>query len=225
MIEKSLRSMMGDVHCMVDLETMSAAGNASIVQIGAVAFRCGDEPGTFLREYRRCVSLNGQDKKYGLDVDTGTIQWWMDQVKEHGIELIDLVFNKNGQLPLVDALREFRSFYDGRFHGGDLPSAVTPVDPCKRLWGHGSTFDCVIVNNAYRAVDSRSPSGFRDARDTRTLFEMVGGGNWSSSDGIDMESYGPKHDGLADAKRQAVVVQRAFRALALPHLGAEGRVL
>lgn len=183
------------VHVMVDIETLDNSKTSVITQIGAVAFRPGDTPGTFLREFVQWVSI-ASCMEAGLTVSGDTIQWWFDQ----DIAAIRHVFQKDKQIPLKEAMNRFREFYHTQ------PQA-------KALWGHGSTFDNVIIDNAYRALGTQCPADFRSARDTRTLFDLVDGGDWSSKDGIDMNSYGPKHDGLADAKRQAVVVQRAVRTL------------
>lgn len=193
---KNTLSFFGDsVHVMSDIETVDNKPGSMIPQIGAVAFRPNDKPGVFLDSFVMWATLVGQDE-LGLTMSPETIEWWFDQSPE----AIKSVFGKhNPKVKLNYALHSLNEF--------------VVKNKAKCLWGHGATFDNVLIDAAFRAAEIRSCVPFRGARDTRTLFDLVAGGDWSSDDEIDMDAYGPKHDGLADAKRQAVVVQRAMVTL------------
>lgn len=183
-----------EVHVMADLETMSVQSNAAIAQIGLVAFRPGDEPGEFVSWRNIHVSLAGQDL-LNRHFDPCTIQWWMEQPDE----AIKAVFPKSGQVSLTQGLETMRDYVlDLKNYNHGLPP--------ERIWGHGSTMDCAIIDSAFVATNVRSPFKFRGFRDTRTIYDMMTNEDWS-----DMKDYGAKHDALADAMRQTVVLQRGVR--------------
>lgn len=182
------------LHCMVDIETLGCASNAAILSIGAVKF---DPKGDSLQDastFKQNVTLQSC-LDAGLHVDGRTFQWWMGQSQEARNALFTPV-----PLPLRSVLHDLYTWYVGDY-GPNHPKAV---------WSHGATFDIVILANAYQALERVTPWHWRDARDTRTLFNIAFpvGGTYPPP-GL----AGTRHDALADAIRQAWMVQQAYKVL------------
>jgi len=173
-------------HIMLDLETMSTASNAAIVAIGAVEF--DPATGELGREFYHNVSLAScQDA--GLDVEAGTIMWWLTRSDGARKALIDV------SLPLDKALSQFTQFL------------VSLGAPDVAIWGKGSDFDNVILANAYRALGLQAPWKYKNNRCVRTILALVP----DACDGV--ESEGTKHNALDDAIYQARCVSRAWQEL------------
>lgn len=138
------------MNCMLDLETMSTADNAAIVSIGAVVWNWGDDP-RVCRSFFRCVSL-ASNTQFARHIDPETVMWWMRQSDDARAALTE------NPLPLTSALYEFAKFYTD--------------NGCTTLWGNGASFDCTIINSAFKAAHQRFPWSFRDIRDLRTLVNL-----------------------------------------------------
>jgi len=171
-------------HVMVDLETLGREPGSIIASIGAVKF---DTEGETLGlefyaniDVQSCVDI-------GLTIGGETFRWWMDQPEEARRALFSPT-----PMPLRDVLSAFAEFYKGS----------------EFIWSHGSTFDTVILDAAYRALKMGRPWLSKNTRDTRTLFDLV-----SQSVLDTVPSPGPSHHGLFDAIRQARMVQEAYRWL------------
>jgi len=81
----------------------------------------------------------------------------------------------------------------------------------RAVWSNGATFDCVVMENAWRQVSDKPnpiPWPFYTIRDTRTLYEIAG---VKLSDG----GHSTSHKAVEDAERQAIVVQKAYKKLGL----------
>lgn len=184
---------MAEKHVMVDLETLSTAPDAAIVQIGAVEF---DPLGSGLgSEFEAHVSPQSCIDA-GLRVDGSTINWWMNQPDEAR----KAVFVGEAR-HVQRALADFRFWLAGlgEVHG---------------LWSHGAAFDIPILLSAARRCGFQEFWGYRTTRDTRTLAWLAGGLAGPPP------RVGVEHTALADAKSQAMWVQqtianmRATRTLA-----------
>jgi len=175
---------------MVDIETMGVSSNAAIVSIGAVHF----DPhwGMLGKEFYVPVSLK-DSSKYGT-MDADTILWWLQQNEAAREQL-----TKSDGMNLEQALSLLVTFIRGA-HQGLLRLEEIYV------WGHGATFDPVVLDNAYKAVKLQTPWTFRNVRDTRTLFDFVGGAPVVALEDIE-------HHALYDARKQALQVQAAYRLL------------
>lgn len=176
-------------HVMLDLETMGNKSNAAIVSIGAVVFN--PSTGELGEEFEVVINLNSSSH-YG-DIDGSTVKWWLQQSEE-----ARAIFSADEQLTLKDALTKF----------SDWLSQFENV----QMWGNGSGFDCVILNNAYQACRIRAPWKHWGDRDVRTIVELG-----RSILGIDpkttMERSGTHHSALDDAKFQAEYVSVIWQAL------------
>jgi len=171
---------------MVDLETISTASNASIVSIGVVAFDSTLPDG---KEIVATAKWNTIPDKAG-EITYGTFMWWLDQSKEAQDSL-----KAPKPIPLITALENFRLF-------------VTTNGLITKIWSHGSDFDLVILANAFKRLfpDDGPPWTYKEPKDTRTLFELMG---------ISVEKTGIQHDALQDALNQTYAVIKAEKAFAL----------
>ena len=157
-------------HVMVDLETLGIGSNAAIISLGAVAFDVDRGLGAefyMTIDPQSCVDA-------GLKMDGSTIMWWMHQSDE-----ARSAFKKKGD-PLELVLGAFADWY--------------PKAAC--LWGNGATFDNVILDNAYKALNGKRPWHFTKDRCYRTLKNL--------RPDVTQERVGTHHNALDDAKFQAL---------------------
>lgn len=189
------------IHTMVDLETMGNGNDAAIVQIGAVKFD-PFAPGQILDAFSLKVSLVSAVESGGV-MDPLTVLWWLSQdpraIREVFPESIPINPQNSPipQAPLLHsrALVGFAGFYQGS----------------QKLWSH-ATFDSVILASAYRRTKIQLPWTFRDALDLRTII-------WRAPEAA-ADAYkergdldGPRHEALADAKRQVWVLWRCLEKI------------
>lgn len=177
-------------HIMVDLETMGTGPDASILSIGACVF---DPRGTGLiayNSYYRNITL-ASCMKAGLSVTAETIEFWMDQ-PEAAREAL-----KPDRWAIHAALRDFSQW---------VHSWADNEGKAFRIWAHGSTFDIVILESAYRICELERPWAYNVMRDDRTLLEVAG---------VDLKDFqeGTFHNALDDARNQAMAVQASYRKI------------
>lgn len=178
------------IHISIDLETMSTASNAGIVQIGAVALlgSAGNH------EYSQYIDPKSSEKA-GLDISTETINWWSKQ----DADLRARVFG--GTAGLVESLEDFTEWCR------DV-SSNRLEKVC--LWSKGADFDLPILRSAYETYRTY-PFVYYNHRCVRTLMAM-----FSEADLAKMIKYGPyrtaltPHNALDDAKAQANFIQRGY---------------
>lgn len=167
-------------HVMIDVETYGKSSKAVIRSIGMVVFD--------LKGETEALVHNGIDVESclmaGLEVDQDTIDFWRNQPKEIREKLIEM-----NRCPLVDALLSVKYSVES------IPEVY--------VWSHGSNFDIVILENAYKAVGMKPWWNYKNVRDTRTLFD-VAGYTYKAKGG---------HDALEDAMNQAKAVQEAYQQL------------
>ncbi|MFM2589445.1 3'-5' exonuclease [Vibrio sp. TBV020] len=173
-------------HIMVDLETMGSGSNASIVSIGAVVF--DPTTGDLGNRFYQVVSLNSS-AHYG-EIDSSTVQWWMQQSED-----ARAIFQKETEkVSLKDALNQLNEWL------ADIGSVKEIF-----LWGNGSGFDNVILNNAFKSARIRPNFIHWNDLDVRTIVKMG-----RDILGIDPKSSlhrsGTHHSALDDAIFQAQYV-------------------
>ncbi|PWI34867.1 3'-5' exoribonuclease [Vibrio albus] len=179
-------------HIMIDLETMGNGSSAPIVSIGAVVFN--PLTGDLGADFEVVVSLNSS-AHYG-EMDASTVQWWLQQSDE-----ARAIFEKDvKKSTLKDALQELNQWLADQGEAKEL---------C--LWGNGSGFDNVILNNAFKACRMRPGFSHWNDRDCRTIVDMG-----KSILNIDPKSTltrkGVHHSALDDAKFQAQYVSEIWKA-------------
>jgi exodeoxyribonuclease VIII len=161
---------MGKNNIMVDLETMGNGGNAAIVSMGAVRFNmegCHEE-------FYRVVDLESSVEA-GMDIDAGTIVWWLGQ----GPEAQKIFSKSTPKYSLIEALVAFKTF----------------IATGAEVWGNGADFDNVILKSAYDAVKLPLPWKYWNNRCYRTFKGMY--------KEVKISRMGTFHNALDDAKTQA----------------------
>ena len=154
---------------MLDIETMGTGSNAAIIAIGAVKF--GDETES---EFYTPVDLESSLNSGGI-VDGSTIKWWSEQRKESRT-----VINDPAAIPLANALLSFSNWLAGeKFF----------------VWGNGTDFDNVIVENAYLNCNIDLPWNPFDNLCYRTFKNIF--------THINIQKKGIVHNALDDARNQA----------------------
>jgi exodeoxyribonuclease VIII len=177
---------------MLDLETMGNGSNSAVIAIGAVFF--DPVTGELGADFYQAIELESA-AKFG-EMDASTVQWWLQQ-SEAAREL----FKDGDKLPLNHALIEFTEWL------GQIDGFKNRV-----MWGNGSSFDNVILRNAYKAIDYTCPWPFYGERDVRTVVDI----------GRQIKDVDPKktltfqgvpHNALDDARHQARYVSEIYKAL------------
>lgn len=168
---------------MIDIETLGTRSNSVIMSVGAVLFDLKDYREVLLHRkisIQSCLDV-------GLQVDGNTIEWWLKQSPEN---IERLMTGERYQLSTVLHELSSLSLYQKQWY----------------VWSHGSIFDIVLLENAYKAAGFSTWWNYKNVRDTRTLFDVA---NYKySSEGKEV-----KHDALEDAMNQAKAVQAAYTKL------------
>ena len=169
---------------MVDLETMGQSSKAAIVAIGACKFDPEKEgiDATFFEVVDLATSV-----QVGLEMDASTVLWWLGQGEPARKALL-----VEKPTAIWQALAEFTKFCSG----------------VEYIWSHGSTFDCMILEQAYRLLKKPCPFEHKQMRDTRTVF-----GPPVLPEALIFTKEGIEHHALDDAVSQAKAVQVAIKKL------------
>ena len=170
-------------HCMIDLETLGTLPGSVIMSLGAVAFNQGRDEANFYTNIGINSCLNT-----GMVVDAGAIKFWFTQTTQ---EARGVLFT--GLVGLREALHSFNEFWK--------------TNNCKWLWSHGLNFDVPHLDVAYglAGYNEFRPWGFRECRDTRTIFSLLPGGK-----APEVTRHSGQHNALSDAVYQAELVRRAY---------------
>ena len=169
---------------MIDIETIGVAPGATILTIAAQSF---DPFGTgyYPRHYYARISLESQENR---TIDDSTLEWWATQpavVREEA-------FNDEGRVPLDQALDELgKLIWNSKF-----------------LWCQGPTFDCTILENAYKSYHKPLPWKYYMVRDSRTVFSL-----WP-----DQPIPPTSHHALEDCRRQIGMLQNTLKYLNVTEL-------
>lgn len=156
---------------MLDLETMGTSSDCAIVSIGAVKF---DQDLGIVQKFYTTVNLQSCLDK-GFAVDGGTITWWLNQSEAARKEL------KGAKTTIKEALKAFQEW---------LPRENF------QIWGNGSDFDNVILENAFKKFNVPNPWPYWSNRCFRTFkcsFPKVEG----------VKDIGVAHKSVDDAEYQA----------------------
>jgi len=161
---------------MVDLETFGTGNNAVIVSIGAAKF---DPKGQGVEDSFYAVVDPSSCVQYGLKIDPATVLWWMSEDRnEARKELLE-----EDMQDLGTALEGFSMWFGSE----SLP-----------VWGNGSTFDNVILRNAFEATGIECPWKFWHDRCYRTMKSVCP---------VTLDRQGTHHNALDDAITQALHLQ------------------
>ena len=164
---------------MIDIETIGVAPAATILTIAAQTF---DPFGTgyYPKHYYARVSLESQETR---TIDDSTMDWWATQ----SVQVREEAFNEKDRVPLDQALDEL----------GKL------IWTSKFLWCQGPTFDCTILEHAYKSYHKPLPWKYYMVRDSRTVFSL-----WP-----DQPIPPTSHHALEDCRRQIGMLQQTLAHL------------
>ena len=165
-------------HIMLDLETLDDRPTSVIVAIGAVRFSLDDEDdyAGLSDEFYAVISAKSC-QEYGLTIGAETVAWWAQQADEARRILYH---------PDTDHLPQSLIAFNNFIRDKPEESAV---------WGNGSTFDNVILRNAYRACGIIPAWKYNRDFCFRTMKNMF--------PTTEPERQGIHHNALDDAKHQA----------------------
>lgn len=174
---------------MLDLETLDTTPNCVILTIGAVRF---DPKGNGVVERLELrPTIEDQTEIYNRSINEDTIRWWSTQ----NPAALEEAMGDQGREPFTVCMEKLYKFCWNR----------------RAVWSNGATFDCVVMENAWRQTSDKPnpiPWPFYTIRDTRTLYEIAG---------VKLKDGGhiTKHTAVDDAEHQAIVVQKAYQKLGL----------
>lgn len=168
-------------HIMLDLETWGTAPGSAIRSIGAVVF--DPNSGEIGSKFYRNIT-DESCEHMGLVKDPRTVAWWAEQKPEAQAALLDK------QVHIADALSAFTAFWE-KANG-------------EQVWGHGASFDLVLLEAAYAAIMLDAPWKFWNIRCCRTVL--------ATANRKILRGEGIHHNALDDAIAQAKAVAAAFRA-------------
>uniref|UniRef100_A0A6C0LY42 3'-5' exoribonuclease Rv2179c-like domain-containing protein n=1 Tax=viral metagenome TaxID=1070528 RepID=A0A6C0LY42_9ZZZZ len=178
---------------MIDIETLGTSPTSVVMTIGAIRFSRRDPtPGhplklTKMDSFYRRVDRDSC-RSVGMTEDASTIEWWGKQTPEAKAEC----FSPESRFTIHEALTHLTKWI--RLH--DTANV--------KMWANGSSFDCVILTEAYRMCGMKTPWEYWNIRDLRTVLDLAG---MRSSD---IPSYGSKHHALWDCYNQILVLRRAL---------------
>jgi hypothetical protein len=184
---------------MLDLETLSVDSDAAIVSLGAVQFNLEDVDTDLdlLGNSRNRImygAIRIDDAMKWGKVDAGTLRWWLNQS-----EAARKIFAFGGP---TEYLRTMLMFFNDFMKIND--------EQARNLWGNGSGFDCVVIENAYKKQALEMTWRFTQQRDMRTIKELAKKINPNVNNELDI---GTRHNALDDAIKQVLLVQRYYRVI------------
>lgn len=164
---------------MIDIETIGVGPSATILSIAAQVF---DPFGTGYgkQQYYARVALESQENR---TIDEHTLAWWATQPAAAR----DEAFMEEGRVDLDKA----------------LDSLGKIIWHAKFLWAQGPTFDCTILEHAYKSYGKPIPWQFYQVRDSRTVFSL-----WP-----ELPKPPTTHHALEDCRRQIDMLQSTLKHL------------
>lgn len=176
---------------MLDLECTDSKRTAAIVSIGAVYFDTHKQK--LGAEFYYEISIKGIQEQLdrGRSLSLDTMVWWLAQS-----DSARNVWQKNDQVKvkLVTALYEFSKF---------CALSENPV----RIWGNGADYDNVVLRDCYETFNIKTPWQYRHNRCYRTIKALHNKAH------TQMEREGTHHNGLDDAKSQALHLMKMLKDL------------
>ena len=168
---------------MFDIETLGVGPAATILTIAAQSF---DPLGTGYgpRQYYARITLESQENR---NIDDGTIAWWATQPEAQAE-----AFAEDNRIPLDQALDEL----------GKL------IWTSNYLYANGPTFDCTIIEHAYKSYNKPIPWQYYKVRDARTIYSL-----WP-----ELPRPPTSHHALEDCRRQIDMLQATLKHLNVKEL-------
>jgi len=173
------------LHVMIDIETLGVRPWSVIRSIGAASFNpFSSGPLEFKHEFYSNVTRSSCEEA-GLVVEKRVEEWWtkQSQAARDAVEV--------DQKPLPDALDQLSRWWH--------------QTGAKTIWCQGAAFDFPILTTAYEFLGKKPPWNFRECRDTRTAYHVLG------FDADSVGRQGTYHSALDDSKHQARCLVAAIR--------------
>lgn len=179
-------------HLSVDIETMGGPPNGALISIGAVYFDI--RTGTLGAQFSVNIDLQSSVLR-GMTTDDRTIEWWNKPSNAEALGLTSV-----NMVSLPEALMQFMNWI-----------AENRKQPM--MWGNGSAFDNVILNQAFKLCDLHFPSHYRQWRDMRTWTQELGKDllGLKKKDFSYLEEDWQAHVALDDAIRQARIISEIYK--------------
>jgi len=179
------------MHIMIDCETLGVGPTAALLQIAAVAF----EPVNGGKVLNKQVFNQYVKPHQEATVDAGTLGFWLSQSE---------AARKN----LVGGLKRARAEQGVLLDFINWPAQMDlSWNNIGGVWSHGSTADLTWLMSAFVRNNYLVPWHYRAPRDTRTLFEIVGGQPKVNDNTL------VHHDASHDILAQVTMVQEAMGRL------------
>lgn len=145
----------GELHAMVDLETLGRKPGCKVLSIGAVTFGLGEFP----REQFYVPITRASQEMYGLTEEAETLAWWERQSDEAKVS----AFNDPAAKSVEAALAEFAAWLK-------LAAALRGAGAkTTYVWGNGAGFDNPILREVYEKCGVAVPWLWYNDRCYRTL--------------------------------------------------------
>ena len=173
---------------MLDIETLATTPDATILTIGAQGFCPFSDRFTDVTYYRRLSIESQADRAVDYTPETGTVAWWGKQTEEAQEEAMG---DGDDRVDIVTAL-------------GELSKIAWKHS---RIWANGTTFDMVILEDAFRQHGLPCPWQFWQVMDARTIYKLTGA-----------PKLGNNHNALADCVNQIDLLQKSIAKLGISHL-------
>jgi len=171
---------------------MGGPPKGALISIGAVYFDI--RTGTLGAQFSVNIDLRSSVSK-GMMTDEKTIKWWNGPSNAEALEL-----TKVDMVTLPDALMEFMNWI-----------AENRKQPM--MWGNSSSFDNVILDEAFKLCELPFPSHYRQWRDMRTWTQELGKDllGLKKKDFSHLEEDWQAHVALDDAIKQARIISEIYQ--------------
>lgn len=181
---------------MIDLETISTDDFPALAQIGCVRFDI--TTGEIQSKFE--VKVDPMScRELGADFSSKTFEWWMNQPAFKEV--------------IAKALAEGRSYKDAMSMLQEFFAKGRKKDHQVCIWANGITADIVWLQSYFKKMALDPFWTHKEPRDVRTIVDLC-----ESITGVNVKEQveddgSTKHDGLADAIRQAKYVSRGYNLL------------
>lgn len=185
--------MLDKRHIMVDIETLGTGSDAPIFQIAMASFDINT--GKIYDSIDLILDVNDVN----LDVEGGTLLWWLNTNKE----LLTSLLN-DGDLDEEEMYYEVIKWLEIQSDTIDMRDLT--------LWGNGIIFDNVKIKDKIESLGGVYPINYKNDRDVRTILALATSLGYSEEEireSIESEG-GQKHDAIDDVHYQIKLVVACY---------------
>lgn len=168
-------------HTMVDIETLDVKPTSVILTIGAQGFDLFSDKFTDVTYYKRLTI----DSQIDRTIDDSTVAWWGKQEADAQEEALG---DGDDRVDIKVALEE-------------LSKILWKSDT---IWANGTTFDMVILEDAFKQNGMPIPWKYWNVSDARTIYKLTGAKPLCNN-----------HNALADCVKQIDTLQKSIAKLGI----------